>query len=59
VTTYLIGYRPSKKEPKRPWVVLIDAHPKPLTAARYDSQDEAWDGAGRIAKKGDVIVRQR
>lgn len=45
---FLVEYRPTKRDPKRPFVILMDAHPKPVTIARVESEAEAKDKAHRL-----------
>lgn len=46
-----IEHRPSKRDSKRPWVILMDAHPKPLVIARCDTQEVAQMRAELIQER--------
>ena len=41
----LVERRPRKLGDHLPWVILIDAHPKPIVAARCETEEEARDRA--------------
>lgn len=48
MSRFYVEYRPTKRDKQRPWVILMDASPKPLVVARVESEAEAKDRAGRL-----------
>ena len=46
--TFTVEHRPTKRTKDRPWVILMAAHPKPISVARVATEDEARDAAQRM-----------
>ena len=46
--SFTVEYRPTKRDKDRPWVILMGAHPKPVSVARVATEQEARDGARHL-----------
>lgn len=53
---YIVAYRPVRRPKDRPYVGMIDAEPRPITFARYETADEAVDACLRLKRPWDEVI---